>query len=61
MRIEYDQEVDAAYVYIVDEIPAGSVARLDAPVAVPAFWDKALTTRREEAAQALRACVRTGD
>ena len=27
MRIEYDQEVDAAYIYIVDEIPAGSVAR----------------------------------
>jgi len=27
MRVEYDQDVDAAYIYFVDDIPAGGVAR----------------------------------
>jgi uncharacterized protein YuzE len=27
MRVEYDQDVDAAYIYFVDDIPAPAVAR----------------------------------
>jgi uncharacterized protein YuzE len=27
MKVKYDRDVDAAYIYLVDEIPAGGVAR----------------------------------